>query len=114
VRIDGSASEVVLRSADGRVQRAATAEQLIAMHLNADVPVAQLRFWILGRPAPGQDVQELQVDSQGRLLRLLQAGWLVTYQQYEAHESGALPTRLRIKRERTAARFVLSDWRTGG
>ena len=113
VRIEGSASGVVLHTADGRVQRAASAEQLIAVNLNAEVPVAQLRFWLLGRPAPGEKVEELLLDPQGRLQRLRQAGWVVTYQEYAAHETAALPKRLQIEREQTVARIVLSAWHTG-
>lgn len=114
VRIDGTASGVVLRTADGGVQRATSVQQLIAAHLNAEVPVAQLRYWILGRPAPGEKVQELELNSQGRLQRLVQAGWIVTYQEYVAHETGALPKRLQIERAQTVARLVLSSWHTGG
>jgi outer membrane lipoprotein LolB len=116
VRIEGSASAVVLRTADGRERRAATPEKLIAAELNAEVPVSLLRFWILGRPAPAPapEVEELQLDEAGRLLRLAQAGWLITYQEYEAHDAGDLPKRLRIEHGQTAARFVLSSWRIGG
>ena len=113
VRIDGSASMVVLRTADGRERRAATPEQLIAAELNAKVPVSLLRFWILGRPAPAVTVEELEVDEAGHLQRLAQAGWLITYQQYEAHEAGALPTKLAIGQENSTARFVLDSWHTG-
>ena len=113
VRIDGTASEVILRAADGRVRRASSPEQLIAAELNAELPVSLLRFWILGRPAPATAVQDLQLDSLGRLQRLTQSGWLITYQEYETHEMGALPTRLQIEDEQSAARFVLSGWRIG-
>ena len=114
VRIDGTATEVVLRTADGRVRRAASAEQLVAAELNAAVPVSLLRFWLLGRPAPAPVVQEFGLDSLGRLQRLVQADWLITYQEYEAYDTGVLPARLQIEHERSAARFVLSSWHTGG
>jgi outer membrane lipoprotein LolB len=113
VRIEGSAAAVVLRTADGRERRAATPEKLIAAELNAEVPVSLLRFWILGRPAPAPEVKELQLDEAGRLQRLAQAGWLITYQEYAAHDAGDLPKRLRIEHGQTAVRFVLSSWRIG-
>ena len=115
VRIDGSASAVVLRTADGRERRAATPEKLIAAELKAEVPVSLLRFWILGRPAPAPAPleSELELDEAGRLQSLAQAGWSITYQEYETLDVGDLPKRMRIEREDTEARFVLSSWHTG-
>jgi outer membrane lipoprotein LolB len=114
VRVDGTAGGVVLRTADGRRRHAANAEQLIAAELGAEVPVSLLRYWLLGRPAPAIKVDELQLDADGLLQELSQAGWAISYQDYETHKAGLLPVRLRIGRGQSKARFVLGDWHTTG
>jgi outer membrane lipoprotein LolB len=112
VRVDGTADGVVLRTGDGHRRSAANAEQLIAAELGAEVPVSLLRYWLLGRPAPEIEVDELHLDNDGLLQELSQAGWAISYQDYEIHEAGLLPTRLRIERGQNKARFVLGGWHT--
>jgi outer membrane lipoprotein LolB len=113
VRVDGATQGVVLRTADGRVTRAATAEALLAAELGVQVPVSALRYWLLGRPAPGAVQSALDLDWAGRLKSLQQAGWTVRYQEYEDSGSGSLPTRLEISRERVLARFLIDRWQIG-
>lgn len=113
VRIDGDNAGVSLRTAEGRVARAPSAEQLMAQELGAEVPVTALRYWLTGRPAPQQPVTHLHLDDAGRLLELDQAGWQVRYAEYEDSEGGALPARIAVRRDDTQARFLISRWQLG-
>lgn len=113
VRIDGDSSGVTLRTANGRMARAPSAEQLMAQELGAQVPVAVLRYWLTGRPAPRHPVTHRLVDDAGRLLELDQAGWRVRYTEYVDSEGGALPARVDIARDDTHARFLISRWQHG-
>jgi len=113
VRIEGGEDGVELRTADGRRQRAASPERLLAGELGVEVPVSLLRYWILGRPAPAPPVTGIELDPAGRLARLEQAGWEVRYARYEEAGAGSLPARLDVQREGMRARFVLGGWETG-
>jgi len=113
VRIDGDGAGVRLRTADGRVASAATAESLLEQELGARVPITVLRYWLTGRPAPQHAVTHTALDDAGRLLELDQAGWQVRYAEYAPSEGGALPARLSIEREQTRARFLISRWQVG-
>lgn len=110
VRINGGEKGVELRSADGRIARAATPESLVASELGVAVPISALRYWLTGRPAPGADATALTLDWAGRVEELEQLGWTVRYQEYTDGAGGDLPARLEVRRDAVHARFVLSGW----
>lgn len=113
VRIDGDRSGVLLQTADGRVARAPSAEQLVVQELGAEVPITVLRYWLTGRPSPHHPVTRLELDDAGHLAELDQAGWQVRYAEYAASDGGSLPARLTIRRQDTQARFLIGRWQLG-
>jgi outer membrane lipoprotein LolB len=89
------------------------AELALADMLGFAPPIATLRWWLLGLPAP--DSQALQTrDATGRLLRLEQDGWQVVYQEYRdqqlAQGMAAMPRRLRATRDTLDLRLVIDNW----
>lgn len=110
VRISGSPQGVELRTADGRVEQAASPESLLASELGVAVPISALRFWLTGRPAPGSDATRLTLDWAGRVEELEQLGWTVHYQEYADGGGGDLPARLEVSRDSVQARFALRGW----
>ena len=110
VRIRGDGEGVELRSADGRVARAPSAEALVAAELGVAVPVSALRYWLLGRPAPEAEAALLTLDWAGRIEELEQLGWRVRYQEYADSGAGELPARLAVTRDAVEARFALRAW----
>ena len=76
-----------------------------------DLPLAALRHWLKGAPAPDLAIQSLDLDpKQGLLLHLRQAGWDIHYQHYREFDGLRLPTRLDIKRGPTEARILIAQW----
>jgi outer membrane lipoprotein LolB len=110
VRISGDGNAVALRTADGRSARAETPEALATAELGVEVPVSALRYWLTGRPAPGEAPRALRLDWAGRLEVLEQHGWTVRYRDYTQVGSGDLPSRLEVTRGDVEARFLLIDW----
>ncbi len=111
VVIEGDAETATMRQGDGRITRADSAEELLLRELGWSVPVSVLRYWILGRPAPGFPLVELRLNEEGLAGRLTQAGWRVTYTRYRDAGSGRLPAKIKLRREALRVRVVLSDWR---
>ena len=74
-----------------------------------DLPLQALPYWVLGLPAPGDNVRE-QVVEQGLLRRVEQLGWTVTYEDYAQFAQYLLPTRLTIERTDTRARLFIRTW----
>jgi outer membrane lipoprotein LolB len=78
--------------------------------LGFDVPLASLRYWILGVPRPGSPAEEALNTEQQRLDGLTQDGWHVTYGAYVDAHGQTLPARLTLERDAVRVRLVVDDW----
>lgn len=84
------------------------AEALLYRQMGWRVPVSALRHWALGLPAPGAAEQE--INSQGLLARLRQAGWSIEFRDYIRRGELALPGRLFISNHNAQVRLVVDRW----
>ncbi len=76
-----------------------------------DLPLAALPYWLKGMPAPGLEVEALELNPEGTLLQALRQGaWEVRYEQYAVFGDLYLPTRLHILRRDTSAKVILREW----
>ena len=74
------------------------------------LPVSEMRYWLIGVPAPGSAHAEVLGDDR-RLASFEQAGWQVRYDRYEAVGGIDLPARIEMATGRLRLRVVVSDWR---
>ena len=111
--IEGSEAGVVATFPDGRTVQAESPEALLEQELGWSVPLAGLRHWIVGIPAPDGTPATMQLDGQGRLAALEQGGWSVTYEEYGGLDDLALPTRVRFDGESVEATVVVRRWTAG-
>jgi len=111
-QIEGDATGASLRSAEGWQREAATPEALMDAEFGWHLPLTGMRHWLRGVPATGP-VESLQLDDQGRPLRLVQAGWQLDYGAYASAHPLALPTRMDLAQEGVSVRLVVSDWQQG-
>ena len=109
--VEGSEAGVEARFADGRRARAESPEALLDREVGWSVPLAGLRYWIVGAPALDGAVSTMELDGQGRLARLEQAGWTVIYERYGALDDLALPERIRFSSESVEATVVVRRWK---
>jgi outer membrane lipoprotein LolB len=82
-----------------------TLEPVLRERLGAPLPLGQLRWWLLGVPAPDEPVV---ASAQG----FEQSGWTVRVDEYAA-VAGApapLPRRLVLEREATRIRVIVDRW----
>ena len=83
----------------------------LARETGWELPLNALPHWLKGVPAPGSDIQLLELDEDEALLQhLRQNDWEVRYEDYGAFAPYTLPTRLRIQRGTTSARVIIRDW----
>ncbi len=77
--------------------------------LGFELPLAGLRFWLLGVPAP-QTAFELKRNAQDRAEQLTQDGWRIDYDRYMAVQADLLPAHLVLSRDSVRVRIVVDHW----
>ena len=77
--------------------------------LGFTLPLDELRYWLLGVPAPGS-TYEMTRNPQDRALNLVQEGWSVDYDRYMPSGQDVLPARLVLQREGARVRIAVDHW----
>jgi outer membrane lipoprotein LolB len=93
-------------------RQAADANSLLRQYTDQPVPVMALGYWLRGIPLPKQRYQ-VELDEQGTVFTMVQAGWTLRYTDYRKIKDRWLPTRISARNEVLELRFVLSDWQWG-
>jgi outer membrane lipoprotein LolB len=85
------------------------ARALLSDRLGTEIPLAALRYWVLGLPEPGTPAQE-SLGPDGRPTRIEQAGWLVAIDRYSPDAAVGLPTRLSATRDGARIKLAVNRW----
>jgi outer membrane lipoprotein LolB len=109
--IRGDADGVTLRDGE-RLLSAADPETLLARAGIAPVPIAGLRHWLLGLPAPAGSARPV-IDDDGLLRRLQQDGWQIVYVNYVTVDDIAMPQRIDARRDELDVRLLINRWTLG-
>ena len=105
LQADGSGA--TLTTADQQQYRATSIESLTRSALGWRFPVAGLRYWVLGLPAPQLPVTAVERDAAGRVVRLQQGDLRVAF-DYAAPDS-VRPSRLEVAGGDAQLRLVTDD-----
>jgi outer membrane lipoprotein LolB len=108
IRVDGESLSIT--DANGEVIAGEDARQRTADYVGAPLPLAELRYWLVGAPAPGSPYRESLGEGAG-LSGLEQAGWQVRYERYAEAEGRLLPARLELAAGEVRMRFIVTGWR---
>jgi len=98
-----------LEDADGARVEGAQAERLLADRLGTDVPLASLRHWVLGAPAPGLPFTET-AGGNGVPPAFEQAGWRVSVDRWHLVAGRLLPARLTAELAGARLKLAVSRW----
>ncbi len=87
----------------------AAAEPALVARLGFPLPLAPLRYWVLGVPAPDLPSTATGADFE-------QGGWRIAVTEYVVVTGapGPLPARLELSRSSTRIRLVVDHWQVGG
>lgn len=120
-RLDAGPDGATLDGLEGGARHGADAAELLRRSTGWEIPVDALPAWLRGVRAPGQGAATLAFGDDGRLARMGQAGWTITYDDWRMPEPGAtrgtpvaLPHRLEATRGDARVRLVVDQWADGG
>jgi outer membrane lipoprotein LolB len=108
LQLEGDADGVILRNSEGRSAIAANAETLLQAEVGWRIPVKDLRYWVVGLAAPGNS--RIELDQYGRLARLNQDGWEVTFLDYTMVGNTELPARIFVTDHQARVRLIIKRW----
>jgi outer membrane lipoprotein LolB len=107
VVLDGQDVEVATSRGQKLDGEAARAE--LERRLGFALPLAELRWWLLGIPAPGEASLN-QDDGSGEIRGFTQSGWQVSIDTRAPGLGFALPRRLTAEREGTRLKLLVERW----
>lgn len=110
VALEGNAETVTLTLDSGETMSATTPEQLLAKAMGWLLPVSALRDWVRGVPYSKLPVDSKQLDDQGRLTKLEQAGWQIEFLRYMPFKDTSMPEKVFMKHPEMSVRVVVTDW----
>jgi outer membrane lipoprotein LolB len=107
LEVELDAATLRVATSDGRSLESEAARHELEARLGAALPAANLRYWMLGLPAPGP--HRWYRDEQGRQV-LEQNDWRIEYGDFATSRGTELPTRLTATAGDTRVRLVVDRW----
>jgi outer membrane lipoprotein LolB len=90
---------------DGEAARAE-----LERRLGVKLPLAELRYWMLGVPAPDRPGSGPVQTRPGSAPGFVQGGWVVSYEELKSQAGWSLPARLTATTNGARVRIVVDDW----
>lgn len=112
IAINVTGEAISVTDGDGTTLEGEDARRLVARHIGTTLPVAELRYWLVGAPAPGSPHRE-SMGADQRLASLEQSGWRVGYTAYRGVGEIVLPSRMEITSDGLRLRILVAGWRLG-
>lgn len=88
---------------------AMSAEALLQQQTGIQLPITNLYYWVRGVPAPGPIVTAIH-DKDQHLLKLTQAGYRLTYADYQRVNRLFLPTKILLQGRDIQVKLVIKHW----
>ena len=111
-RLSGGRDGAVLEGVDGGPLRGSDAEALMRKALGWEVPLNDLRAWVLGLRAPGAAAQ-LSFGEQGLPSLLQQNGWAVDYRAWDQAHQPPLPQKVFASQPPYKVKLSIDSFRLG-
>lgn len=114
VKLVGNADGVLLKDSDDQTFYADTPEILLYEQTGVLMPVAGLRYWVVGLTRPHQQ-KKPRLDKLGRLAYLEDAQWRVNFKRYTQVSGIDLPRKVFIIKsdKELDVRLVVDTWKLG-
>ena len=108
-QINKTEDGVTLTSQDGKIYKAQDTESLTQSTLGWRIPFTSLSDWVVGRPAKGI-ASNISWDDSGKLSKLTQDGWEISYMEYQSQNHYVLPSKINLRNAKMNVRLVIENW----
>jgi outer membrane lipoprotein LolB len=109
LRVELEGEGVKITTSRGEMLDGELARGELERRLGFELPLAELRWWLLGIPAPGE-VSINQDAGSGEIHDFTQNGWRVSINSRAAGLGFALPLRLTAEREGARLKLLVENW----
>jgi outer membrane lipoprotein LolB len=106
--LDGAQLE--LTDPNGTALDGAAARAELERRLGTRLPLAEMRYWLLGIPAPADVADGPVQPATGAVPGFVQAGWVISYDAMAAQGAWTLPAKLTATSGGARVRIVIDDW----
>jgi outer membrane lipoprotein LolB len=112
-RLSGDDSQLLFEDSKGRQAVLDDPQSALAVELGWEIPLTSLGYWVRALPDPTMQAEQF-FEPSGRLGRLQQDGWSVSYEKYAQNGPAAMPGRVTVERNGVRIRLVVDSWNLGG
>ena len=110
MRMQFDERELTVTNSSGETLDGAAARAEIERRLGFELPLAELRWWLLGLPAPGMPAEKHEDAAAGAITDFLQNGWRVSIDSRAPGLGFSLPERLTAEREGARLKLLVESW----
>lgn len=90
--------------------RAGSIEAMTRRALGWELPVKRLQHWVRGTPAPDMSAEITERDDSGKIKRMTQDGWRISYDYQATPDYAGLPRRIEMVGTTQTLRLVVDNW----
>lgn len=112
VQLSGNNGLVELLTSDNERYYSDNINDLLYERTGVKMPVAELRYWLVGLPSPGGR-ETTRIGKHGRLSQLQQGDWRVRYKRYVPVNGLVLPRKIFADKQDLDVRVVIDEWKLG-
>lgn len=112
VQLTGNTAQVELLTSDNERFYSPNIDTLLYERTGVKMPVAELRYWLVGLPSPAGK-ETASIDKHGRLSLLQQGNWRVRYKRYVPVNGLVLPQKIFADKQDLDVRVVIDEWKLG-
>lgn len=109
MQIVAEGESIAATDGEGRSVDTEPARAMLRERLGADLPIAELRYWMLGLPAPDSPAEvAVAAGTPSRVIE--QSGWRIGYDAFRPTDGLSLPARFSAVQGDVRLKVVIDDW----
>jgi outer membrane lipoprotein LolB len=109
LQVTSDGRSLAVTDGEGRHLDTEQAQVLLRKRLGADLPLGELRYWMLGVPSPGSPASVADAAEPPRRV-IEQSGWRIGYDSFRPAAGVSLPERFTASQGGVRLRVVVDDW----